>query len=94
MMNPLRYSGASFERNEYVAMIPPTIIVSIFRQVEGRYGRTISESNLPCCSYTSPFMSAQIHGKPTDNDRHGRVRARGYQEQRSVLDMSMIVNVE
>lgn len=93
-MNPLRYSGASFERNEYVAMIPPTIFVSIFRQVEGRDKRTISESNLPCCSHTSPSMSPQIHGKPTYNDRHGRVRARGNQEQSSVLDMPVIVNVK
>lgn len=38
------------------------------------------------------MMSAQIHGKPTDDDRHGTICPRGDQEQGCILGIGVMMN--
>lgn len=39
-------------------------------------------------------MPAQIHIKPAHDDRHGRVRPRGDEEQRHVLNVYIVIYIE
>jgi hypothetical protein len=51
----------------------------------------LTKANLPCTSYRSTVMSTQVHIEPTYDDWHGGIGSHGYQEERSVLQVVVVV---
>lgn len=51
----------------------------------------LTKADLPCTSYSSTVVTTQVHVEPTYNDRHGGVGSHGDKEERSILQVMVVM---
>ena len=73
---------------------PANVSFLIWKNESGKKEFDGRLTNLPSCTNGSSVMSAQVHVEPTHNDWHGRIAAHGDEEERAVLDIRVVMDIE
>jgi hypothetical protein len=56
-------------------------------------GLTVSKTNLPCGANAAAPVATEVHCEPADNHRHRAVASGCDQEERSILDVRVVLAV-